>query len=313
MDFSQFNGPEQAHMTKMIEKKQMQDFMRLYSSLVERCFNACAQDFTSKALSTNETTCVQNCTDKFLKHSERVGARFAEHNAGKKKCEEARRKKAAALVAFRPARSTQTLLRSDRVQAASDEPVAEPTGSSLAAPLNSAGSITSASGQQASSSESREADVLAVDDERADLNNAGEFQNAKNMRDKGKVKEPAGGDEGHGMRRDSDVESDGRTAPKNLCETVNQMIDFVYPAISASSADIADGVGSYRKRADLAPTNNDVDGLNEDLLGKLPGDSRTFFGTNTVKEQENAAGQTADPNAHQNLWAQDYLESIIIN
>lgn len=27
-------------------------------------------------------TCVQNCTDKFLKHSERVGARFAEHNAG---------------------------------------------------------------------------------------------------------------------------------------------------------------------------------------------------------------------------------------
>lgn len=25
---------------------------------------------------------MQNCTDKFLKHSERVGARFAEHNAG---------------------------------------------------------------------------------------------------------------------------------------------------------------------------------------------------------------------------------------
>lgn len=25
-----------------------------------------------------------NCTDKFLKHSERVGARFAEHNAGER-------------------------------------------------------------------------------------------------------------------------------------------------------------------------------------------------------------------------------------
>ena len=97
----------------------MQDFMRLYSTLVERCFNACAQDFTSKALTNNEvsvvprsarqsesrrgekgrrlllrrgrvrsiadpsqTACVQNCTDKFLKHSERVGTRFAEHNAG---------------------------------------------------------------------------------------------------------------------------------------------------------------------------------------------------------------------------------------
>jgi import inner membrane translocase subunit TIM9 len=81
----------------------MQDFMRLYSGLVEKCFNACANDFTSKALTTNEvssclesglefglgeeglirqSTCVVNCTDKFLKHSERVGARFAEHNAG---------------------------------------------------------------------------------------------------------------------------------------------------------------------------------------------------------------------------------------
>ncbi|ORY31046.1 Tim10/DDP family zinc finger-domain-containing protein [Naematelia encephala] len=81
MDFSQLNGPEQAQMTAVIEKKQMQDFMKLYTGLVERCFNACAQDFTSKALTTNETTCVQNCVDKFLKHSERVGARFGEYNA----------------------------------------------------------------------------------------------------------------------------------------------------------------------------------------------------------------------------------------
>lgn len=32
----------------------MQDFMRLYSGLVEKCFMACAQDFTSKSLSKNE-------------------------------------------------------------------------------------------------------------------------------------------------------------------------------------------------------------------------------------------------------------------
>ncbi|KAF8322089.1 hypothetical protein DL93DRAFT_2071847 [Clavulina sp. PMI_390] len=81
MDFSQLNPAEQAHMTKVIERKQMQDFMRLYSGLVERCFTTCCNDFTSKALSSKESTCVQNCTDKFLKHSERVGARFAEHNA----------------------------------------------------------------------------------------------------------------------------------------------------------------------------------------------------------------------------------------
>lgn len=119
------NAAEQAHMSKVIEKKQvrvvvpavptcvradrcisqrqMQDFLRMYSNLVERCFTSCCNDFTSKALSTKEVRapsslvrarpltarptasqeqCVMNCTDKFLKHSERVGARFAEQNAG---------------------------------------------------------------------------------------------------------------------------------------------------------------------------------------------------------------------------------------
>ncbi|KAG1743322.1 Tim10/DDP family zinc finger protein [Suillus paluster] len=81
MDFSQLNSAEQAHMTKIIEKKQMQDFLRLYSGLVERCFSSCCNDFTSKALSSKEEQCVLNCADKFLKHSERVGQRFAELNA----------------------------------------------------------------------------------------------------------------------------------------------------------------------------------------------------------------------------------------
>ncbi|KAI0250763.1 mitochondrial import inner membrane translocase subunit TIM9 [Lactifluus subvellereus] len=81
MDFTGFNAAEQAHMTKVIEKKQMQDFMRTYSNLVERCFMSCCNDFTSKALSSKEEQCMMNCADKFLKHSERVGARFAEQNA----------------------------------------------------------------------------------------------------------------------------------------------------------------------------------------------------------------------------------------
>jgi hypothetical protein len=34
----------------------MQDFMRLYSGLVERCFMACTNDFTSKALTNNEVS-----------------------------------------------------------------------------------------------------------------------------------------------------------------------------------------------------------------------------------------------------------------
>lgn len=124
MDFSNFNSAEQAHMTKIIEKKQvntsflvcsscktltceknfhkMQDFLRMYANLAEKCFNTCCNDFTSKALTSKEAsfwelfslrkcyfwpefqeTCIMNCTEKFIKHSERVGARFAEYNAGK--------------------------------------------------------------------------------------------------------------------------------------------------------------------------------------------------------------------------------------
>jgi len=68
-------------MNRLIEKKQMQDFMKVYTGLVDRCFNACVNDFTSKTLMSKEVTCVQNCADKFFKHSERVGARYAEQNA----------------------------------------------------------------------------------------------------------------------------------------------------------------------------------------------------------------------------------------
>ncbi|KAH8825276.1 Tim10/DDP family zinc finger protein [Flagelloscypha sp. PMI_526] len=82
MDFSGFNPAEQAHMTKVIEKRQMQDFLKLYANMVERCFMTCCNDFTSKALSSKEEQCVMNCSEKFVKHSERIGARFAEMNAG---------------------------------------------------------------------------------------------------------------------------------------------------------------------------------------------------------------------------------------
>ncbi|KAK0546480.1 protein transporter tim9 [Tilletia horrida] len=81
MDFSALSSNEQAAMQRIIEQRQMKDFMKLYTGLVERCFDACCNDFTSKALSSREETCVNNCTAKWLKHSERVGARFQEENA----------------------------------------------------------------------------------------------------------------------------------------------------------------------------------------------------------------------------------------
>lgn len=38
----------------LMQQKQLKDFMSLYQNLVERCFNTCCNDFTSKALSTKE-------------------------------------------------------------------------------------------------------------------------------------------------------------------------------------------------------------------------------------------------------------------
>lgn len=43
-------------MQRIIEQKQMKDFMRLYTGLVERCFDSCCNDFTSKALSSKEVS-----------------------------------------------------------------------------------------------------------------------------------------------------------------------------------------------------------------------------------------------------------------
>ncbi|KAL9937320.1 hypothetical protein V8E36_003729 [Tilletia maclaganii] len=81
MDFSALSSNEQATMQRIIEQRQMKDFMKLYTGLVERCFADCCNDFSSKALTQREETCVNNCATKWLKHSERVGARFSEENA----------------------------------------------------------------------------------------------------------------------------------------------------------------------------------------------------------------------------------------
>jgi mitochondrial import inner membrane translocase subunit TIM9 len=55
--------------------------VQMYSNLVQRCFNDCVNDFTSKSLLSKEEGCVMRCVDKFLKSSERLGERFQEQNA----------------------------------------------------------------------------------------------------------------------------------------------------------------------------------------------------------------------------------------
>mmetsp|Transcript_14396 Transcript_14396/g.37088 ORF Transcript_14396/g.37088 Transcript_14396/m.37088 type:complete len:97 (-) Transcript_14396:297-587(-) len=85
MDPSQLEGlPEEdkQKMLSMIENLQTKDSLRMYNSLVEKCFKDCVDSFRRKNLDSNEERCVTKCCEKFLKHSARVSVRFAELNAG---------------------------------------------------------------------------------------------------------------------------------------------------------------------------------------------------------------------------------------
>ncbi|KAE8732291.1 Mitochondrial import inner membrane translocase subunit Tim9 [Hibiscus syriacus] len=68
-------------MSAMIDHLQLRDSLRMYNSLVERCFTDCVENFTRKTLQKQEETCATRCAEKFLKHSMRLGMRFAELNS----------------------------------------------------------------------------------------------------------------------------------------------------------------------------------------------------------------------------------------
>ncbi|PGH35798.1 mitochondrial import inner membrane translocase subunit tim9 [[Emmonsia] crescens] len=55
--------------------------MTVYSNIVQRCFEDCVSDFTTKSLISREQGCVNRCFDKFMKGSERINQRFQEQNA----------------------------------------------------------------------------------------------------------------------------------------------------------------------------------------------------------------------------------------
>lgn len=54
---------------------------QMYSKLVQRCFDDCVTDFTTKSLTSREEGCVMRCVDKSLKASGRLNERFQEQNA----------------------------------------------------------------------------------------------------------------------------------------------------------------------------------------------------------------------------------------
>ncbi|XP_054792256.1 mitochondrial import inner membrane translocase subunit Tim9-like [Prosopis cineraria] len=81
-DLESLPEEDKLRMAAMIDQLQIRDSLRMYNSLVERCFNDCVDNFKHKSLHKQEESCVRRCAEKFLKHSMRVGMRFAELNQG---------------------------------------------------------------------------------------------------------------------------------------------------------------------------------------------------------------------------------------
>ncbi|KAL7525375.1 hypothetical protein ACHAXR_000984 [Thalassiosira sp. AJA248-18] len=75
----------QGEFMKTLEQMQMKDSLTMYNTLVERCFGTCVSSFRSKSLDKKETSCVENCAERYIKMTQRVGLRFAEHQAMQQK------------------------------------------------------------------------------------------------------------------------------------------------------------------------------------------------------------------------------------
>ncbi|EAL87203.1 protein transporter tim9 [Aspergillus fumigatus] len=72
---------EQRELASRMERKQLKEFMTMYSKLVQRCFDNCVNDFTTKSLISREEGCIMRCVDKYMKASSRLNERFQEQNA----------------------------------------------------------------------------------------------------------------------------------------------------------------------------------------------------------------------------------------
>ncbi|EPX72050.1 Tim9-Tim10 complex subunit Tim9 [Schizosaccharomyces octosporus yFS286] len=75
------NQKEQEQFAQVLEAKQIKDYTNMMFNLSQGCFNDCIVDFTSSKVGDKESACLTRCADKFFKHTQRVGQRFAENNA----------------------------------------------------------------------------------------------------------------------------------------------------------------------------------------------------------------------------------------
>ena len=72
------NGNERDNQEIMLylNESQLRDSQRLFSDLSQRCFDACVSTFSTSHLQPKEKTCINNCSQRYMAHFQRVGIRF---------------------------------------------------------------------------------------------------------------------------------------------------------------------------------------------------------------------------------------------
>ena len=75
---------QQPELIRHLEELQMKSSLVMLNKLTEQCFDKCVVtgwggSLGSKALEDTEKSCIVNCSEKYMKVTQRVGARFAEY------------------------------------------------------------------------------------------------------------------------------------------------------------------------------------------------------------------------------------------
>ncbi|MED6138122.1 protein transporter tim9 [Stylosanthes scabra] len=73
---------DKQRMSTIVDQLQIRDSLKMYNSLVERCFKDCVDTFYRKSLTKKEETCVLRCAEKFMRLSMQVGSRFSDIDQG---------------------------------------------------------------------------------------------------------------------------------------------------------------------------------------------------------------------------------------
>ncbi|MED6131930.1 protein transporter tim9 [Stylosanthes scabra] len=73
---------DKQRMSTIVDQLQIRDSLKMYNSLVERCFKDCVNTFYRKSLTKKEETCVLRCAEKFMRLSMQVGSRFSDIDQG---------------------------------------------------------------------------------------------------------------------------------------------------------------------------------------------------------------------------------------